>query len=144
MIPRPGDICIIAPRSLLGVWQAEFARFAPDIVVWPYHSSGRVLPEVFAQTTDSSQTVAPRVIVTTYATVQRDAKELSQRPFSLIVCDEAQALKNSSSKTYRALSTLQGRYRLALSGTPVENNLGELWSLMHWLNPGLFGAEAVI
>ena len=136
-----GDICIIAPRSLLGVWQAEFARFAPDIVVWLYHGSGRVLPEVFAQTNDGPQTAAPRVIVTTYATVQRDAKELSQRPFSLIVCDEAQALKNSSSKTYRALSTLQGRYRLALSGTPVENNLGELWSLMHWLNPGLLGPK---
>src|SRR5207253_5443733 len=83
------------------------------------------------------------VILTTYGTLRRDALEFKDLEFDYIVLDEAQAIKNASTESAKAVRLLRGRNRLALSGTPVENHLGELWSLFEFLNPGMLGAASV-
>src|SRR5205807_3613789 len=83
------------------------------------------------------------LILTTYGTLIRDAPQLAQVEFDYVVLDEAQAVKNANTATAKAVRLLRGRHRLALSGTPVENHLGELWSLFEFLNPGMLGAASV-
>ncbi|NRA37558.1 MAG: DEAD/DEAH box helicase, partial [Planctomycetes bacterium] len=122
---------IIAPRSMLGVWQKEFQRFAPSLSVYAYHGSKR----------DPAELTQHDIICTTYAIATRDAHHIGPVRFDMIVCDEAQALKNPATKATKILKTFTGDWRLALTGTPMENHLGELWSLMRWLNASLLGSE---
>ncbi len=84
------------------------------------------------------------MVLTTYGTLLRDAPSLSQLEFDYVVLDEAQAVKNASTASAKAVRLLRGRHRLALSGTPVENHLGELWSLFEFLNPGMLGEAKVL
>jgi len=123
---------VVVPRSLVFNWLAEAAHFTPELRVLDYTGTGRARGEDPFADYD--------VVLTTYGTLRRDIAALRQREFDYVVLDEAQAIKNASSQTARSARLLRGRNRLALSGTPVENHLGELWSLLEFLNPGFLGA----
>lgn len=126
---------IIVPTSLLVNWQREATRFAPSLSFLLYHGPTRQQNvELFGMAD---------VVITTYGTVVRDLAELKQKNFHYIILDEAQAIKNPSSQTGRSIRELSGSFRLALSGTPIENNLSELWSLLTFLNPGMLGSYRV-
>jgi hypothetical protein len=120
---------VVAPTSLLTNWHEELARFRPELRVHTYHGADRELEE------------AAPVTLTSYALLRRDAELLAAQPFELVVLDEAQAIKNPDSQTARAAFALRAERRVALTGTPVENRLEELWSEMHFLNPGLLGGR---
>ncbi|WP_369199543.1 DEAD/DEAH box helicase [Streptomyces sp. PU-14G] len=122
---------VVCPASLLGNWQRELARFAPDVPVRRYHGPGRTL--------DGLDTTEGGFVLTTYGTLRGSAERLAGRRWGLVVADEAQHVKNAYSATARALRTLPAAARVALTGTPVENNLSELWALLDWTTPGLLG-----
>ncbi|MES1244883.1 MAG: SNF2-related protein [Acidobacteriota bacterium] len=127
---------VIVPRSLIFNWKAETARFTPKIRILDHTGLGRPREaEGFA---------GYDVVLTTYGTLRQDIELLRQVEFDYLVLDEAQAIKNASSQTAKAARLLRGRHRLAMSGTPIENHLGELWSLVEFLNPGLLGASALL
>ena len=125
---------VVAPRSLIFNWKREAARFAPALRVLDHTGPERRPPgEHFA---------AHELVLTTYGTLRRDADALAEVAFDYVVLDEAQAIKNDASDTARAARRLRAGRRLALSGTPVENHLGELWSIVEFLNPGMLGKAA--
>lgn len=119
---------VIAPTSLLANWEDELARFAPSLAVLTLHGGGR---RALHQEIDRHQ-----VVLTSYPLLARDVELLEQRSWRVLVCDEAQMLKNPSSRTALAARRLKADLRLCLSGTPVENHLGELWSQFELLMPG--------
>ena len=134
--PRPEPTLVVCPVSVLGNWARELARFAPDLRVQVHHGTDRFdgNPERFAEI------VAERdVVLSTYSLVARDAEHLHGIPWGRVVLDEAQQIKNPRTATARAVRTLRSDRRVALTGTPVENRLSELWSIMQFLNPGLLG-----
>jgi len=129
-------LCVLGPRSLvvcptsvLPNWASELQRFRPSLKVCTYHGPGRMLDE------------SADVTLTTYSILRLDAAVLSGRTWDAVVLDEAQAIKNPESQVARAAFGLKANFRLALSGTPLENRLEELWSLMHYSNPGLLGGR---
>ncbi len=122
---------VVAPRSLLFNWKREAARFAPDLRLLEHAGGDRRPPGPHWSGFD--------LVLTTYGTLRRDAEALAAVELDYLILDEAQAIKNGASETARAVRTLASSRRLALSGTPVENHLGELWSLFEFLNPGLLG-----
>ncbi len=126
---KAGPTLVICPTSLLGNWERELHRFAPGVPVRRYHGGGRHLDEI----------AADEVVLATYGVVRRDHSELAGAGFSLVVADEAQQAKNPLSGTARALRAIPAEVRIALSGTPVENRLTELWSILDWTTPGLLG-----
>ncbi|MEV1040484.1 DEAD/DEAH box helicase [Streptomyces sp. NPDC050204] len=126
---NPGPALVVCPASLVTNWCREAARFTPNMPVIAYHGPDRTLENV----TDTT------VVVTTYGVLRRDQARLAARTWSLVVADEAQHAKNPASATARNLRALPSTTRLALTGTPVENNLSELWALLDWANPSLFG-----
>jgi SNF2 family DNA or RNA helicase len=137
---RPGEppTLLLCPMSLVGNWQREAARFAPELRVYAHH--GRERPragELAVRLAEAD------LMVTTYATATRDIDELAGYEWRRVVLDEAQAVKNSLSQAARAVRRLRAGQRIALTGTPVENRLAELWSLMDFLNPGLLGPAEV-
>lgn len=122
---------VVAPTSLVGNWRRELQRFAPQLrVVVLYGPRRRVL---------MAQLGRADVVVTTYPLLVRDEETLAAREFSVLMLDEAQALKNPRSQAHRAALAVRARRRFCLTGTPVENNLDELWSLFELLVPGLLG-----
>ena len=125
-----GPTLVICPASVVANWQREIERFAPQIPVRSYTGVERTLANL-----------APgEVIVTTYGLARRDITELSAISWGLVVADEAQHIKNPNSSTAKALRQLPSASRLALTGTPVENRLTELWALLDWTTPGLLGS----
>ncbi|GAA2012487.1 DEAD/DEAH box helicase [Nocardiopsis rhodophaea] len=132
-----GPTLLICPVSLVGNWQREAERFAPNLRVHVHHGTHRPHGNALARVVGSTD-----LIVTTYGVVLRDADELAAMPWHRVVCDEAQAIKNSGTRQARAVRDLNAECRIALTGTPVENNLGELWSIMEFANPGLLGSQA--
>ena len=123
---------VVAPRSLVENWMREAARFAPSLRVLDHTGVGRLPPaEAFA---------GHDLIVTTYGTLRREAALLRDVELDYAILDEAQAIKNASSESAKAARLLRARHRLALSGTPIENHLGELGSLLEFLNPGMVSA----
>ena len=120
---------IIMPRSLLFNWQDELQKFAPQLTYYTYYGSQRDLGEAMRQ----------QLILTTYALVRNDIEQFRQQQFHYIILDESQNIKNLQSQTTQAVLLLNGRHRLALSGTPIENNLTELYSLYRFLNPAMLG-----
>jgi superfamily II DNA or RNA helicase len=128
-----GPSLVVVPRSLVFNWKQEAARFTPRLRVLDYSGQLR----------DASQIPQHHVVLTTYGTLRRDIADLRRIPFDYLVLDEAQAIKNSHTDSAKAVRLLKGRYRLAMSGTPVENHLGELWSLFEFLNPGMLGASTL-
>ena len=134
-----GPTLLITPASLLANWKSELARFAPGLRVAFAHPSETPAAEWRDEAAAQTFTDGKDVIVTTYGNVTR-LDWLAARDWRLIVIDEAQAIKNPGAKQTRALKRLRARARIALSGTPVENRLGDLWSLYDFLNPGLLGS----
>jgi superfamily II DNA or RNA helicase len=127
-----GPTLVVCPASLLGNWEREIRRFAPDTPVRRFHGPGRDLAALGAQAGDG-------FVLTTYGTMRRDAGRLAEQQWGLLVADEAQHVKNPHAHTAKALRTIPSRGRVALTGTPVENNLSELWALLDWTTPGLLG-----
>ncbi|NYH55005.1 superfamily II DNA or RNA helicase [Nocardiopsis arvandica] len=130
----PGPTLLVCPVSLVGNWRREAERFAPSLRVHVQHGPDRPTGNALARLVGACD-----LVVTTYGVVARDAGELSGMPWHRVVCDEAQALKNHGTRQARAVRSLPATTRIALTGTPVENNLGELWSIMDFANPGLLG-----
>ncbi|MBB5078076.1 DEAD/DEAH box helicase [Nonomuraea endophytica] len=122
---------LVCPMSLVGNWQREAARFAPGLKVYVHHGSGR----------DATLAEGADLVITTYGTAQRDLETLKGFTWQRVVCDEAQAIKNSGTLQARAVRSIPTRTRLALTGTPVENHLAELWSIMEFCNPGMLGSR---
>jgi superfamily II DNA or RNA helicase len=132
--PR-GPTLLICPMSLVGTWQREAARFAPELRVHAHHGPARLHGAALAE-----RAAASDLVVTTYATATRDADELAGSAWRRLVLDEAQAIKNSRAQHARAVRRFDAEHRVVLTGTPVENRLSELWSVMDVLNPGLLGS----
>ncbi len=130
-----GPTLLACPASLVGNWERELARFAPDLRVIRHHGD---LRKRDARTL-AAEAGPHDVVLTTYGLVRRDAALLSDVKWGTFVCDEAQNLKNPTSAQARAVRSIGARRRVGLSGTPVENRLTELWSLLEFLNPGLLG-----
>ena len=128
---------LVVPASLLGNWQAEMARFAPKLRPLFFHPSAMPPREMSALSGDRLDGID--VVVTTYGTVQR-TPWLTEVAWDLVVLDEAQAIKNPGAKQTRAVKRLESTARIALTGTPVENRLSDLWSLFDFLAPGLLGS----
>ncbi len=124
---------VVVPRSLIFNWKEEAARFTPRLRVLDYTGLGR----------GATNLTEYDLVLTTYGTLRRDAPKLKDVAFDYVVLDEAQAIKNAGTASSKAVRLLRGDHRLALSGTPVENHLGELWSLFEFLNPGMLGSASV-
>ncbi|MCH9689515.1 MAG: DEAD/DEAH box helicase [Gammaproteobacteria bacterium] len=123
---------ILAPTSVLGNWYEEAKRFTPDLKVLVYHGLARHQMRQFDEYD---------LIISTYGVVQRDKAFFVKYMFYYLVLDEAQVIKNTQTKTRQIIQQLQSKHRLCLTGTPLENHLGELWSLFHFLAPGFLGTQ---
>ncbi|MBB5953551.1 SNF2 family DNA or RNA helicase [Saccharothrix tamanrassetensis] len=121
-----GPTLVVCPASLLGNWQREIERFAPGVPVRRYHGTRRELAH-------------EGFVLTTYGTMRVDADRLAEVEWGLVVADEAQHVKNPASDTAKALRRIPAAARVALTGTPVENTLAELWAVLDWTTPGLLG-----
>ncbi|MFD7295393.1 DEAD/DEAH box helicase [Streptomyces sp. NPDC059897] len=125
---RTAPTLVVCPASLLGNWQREIERFAPGVPVRRFHGADRALTGVEGG-----------FVLTTYGTLRTRAAELAGHTWGMVVADEAQHVKNPNSATAKALRTIEAPARVALTGTPVENDLSELWALLDWTTPGLLG-----
>ncbi|MFC8367647.1 SNF2-related protein [Streptomyces sp. NPDC057239] len=124
-----GPTLVVCPTSLMGNWQREIERFAPGTPVRRFHGARRTLDDL----------ADGEFVLTTYGTMRLDASRLAGVPWGMVVTDEAQHVKNPYSSTARQLRSIGARARVALTGTPVENNLSELWAILDWTTPGLLG-----
>jgi superfamily II DNA or RNA helicase len=131
-----GPTLLICPMSLVGNWQREAERFTPELAVHVHHGADRLAGAELAAAMAGAD-----LVITTYQTAVRDLAALSAVSWSRLVCDEAQAIKNHLSRQAKAVRSLPGAARIALTGTPVENQLSELWSIMEFANPGMLGTE---
>ena len=127
----PRTSLAVVPRSLVFNWKDEAARFAPELRVLDYTGAAR----------DAAAIGEHDLVITTYGTLRRDAPQLMEHVFDYVILDEAQAIKNVTTASSKAVRLLRSHHRLALSGTPIENHVGELWSLFDFLNPGLLGTS---
>ncbi len=125
-----GPSLVVVPKSLVFNWKEEAARFTPQLRVLDHTGLER----------NGNDFAAYDLVLTTYGTLRRDAWRFKDAEFDYIVLDEAQVVKNAETESSKAVRLLRGRHRLAVSGTPVENHLGELWTLFEFLNPGMLGA----
>jgi hypothetical protein len=126
---KAGPTLVVCPASLLGTWEHEVRRFAPGIPVRRYHGDGRHLEDL----------ADDEMVLVTYGVVLRDSAQLAEVGWGLVVADEAQHAKNPLSRTARELRAVPAPARIALTGTPVENRLSELWAILDWTTPGLLG-----
>lgn len=133
----PGPTLLVCPMSIVGNWEREAARFAPDLRVHVHHGRDRLEGDDLA-----AQVARADLVLTTYQLAARDHGDLAEVGWRRIVLDEAQHIKNPSTRQSRAIRALPAPQRLALTGTPVENRLSELWSIMDFCNPGLLGTQA--
>ncbi len=120
---------IVMPRSLLFNWNNEVKKFAPQLTTHTYYGQNRMLGEA----------LKAQLIFTTYAIARNDIEALKEEEFQYVILDESQNIKNIQAQTTKAVMLLNAKHRMALSGTPIENNLGELYSLFRFLNPAMFG-----
>ena len=137
---RPGDppVLVVAPASLLANWAAEIARFTPSLTVLVAHTSSIPRAELLA--IDPARVDAADIVITSYGSLLR-LPWMAERRWRLVVVDEAQAIKNPSARQTRAVKALDAPARIALTGTPVENRLTDLWSIFDVVNPGLLGSH---
>ncbi|WP_442815239.1 DEAD/DEAH box helicase [Streptomyces sp. NBC_01298] len=124
-----GPTLVVCPATMLGAWEREIARFAPTVPVRRFHGPARSLELL----------PADAIVLTTYATLRRSTDRLTYTPWSLLAADEAQAVKNALSGAAGALREIDSRSRVALTGTPMENSLADLWALLDWATSGLLG-----
>jgi superfamily II DNA or RNA helicase len=138
---HPGDTrpaLLVAPTSVVGNWEREIARFAPSLPIVRHYGTTRAKSvDALAGLVEEAGTNA--LVLTTYGIARRDVKVLAEGSWSTVVLDEAQNAKNSASATAKAVRALQASHRFALTGTPVENRLAELWSILDFANPGMLG-----
>ncbi|MEC4814350.1 MAG: SNF2-related protein [Scytonema sp. PMC 1069.18] len=125
---------LVCPTSVLGNWEREVKKFAPNLKVLQYHGDKRPKGKAFVEAANKHN-----IVVTSYSLVHRDVKSLQGVSWQIIVLDEAQNVKNSEAKQSQAVKQLEAGFRIALTGTPVENRLQELWSILDFLNPGYLG-----
>ena len=141
--PAAGPALLVVPASLMGNWEAEAARFAPELRLAFLHPSRTSRDELARIQGNLRRELADAdLVVTTYATLSRQPW-LTDGEWRFVILDEAQAIKNPGTAQARAAKKLPARARIALTGTPVENRLGDLWSIFDFLNPGLLGSAAV-
>jgi SNF2 family DNA or RNA helicase len=133
---KPAPSLVVAPASLLGNWQAELERFAPHLRVFVAHTSATPSSDLTALT--PADLANHDVILTSYGTLPR-LPSLTATDWDVVIADEAQAIKNPGTIQAKAVRTLRGRCRIAMTGTPVENRLGDLWSIFAFSSPGLLG-----
>jgi len=131
-----GPALVICPTSVVGNWKREIVRFGPGLRVMVHHGSERAKGEDFVVAAQAHD-----VVISTYGLARRDADDMRQVPWSDVILDEAQNIKNPSAKQTQAVRSLPAANRVALTGTPVENRLSELWSIMQFLNPGFLGSR---
>jgi SNF2 family DNA or RNA helicase len=130
-------VLLVCPTSVVGNWEKEAARFTPDLPVLVHHGVSRAKGGAFAK-----EARRHAIVLSSYALLHRDLEALNQVEWGGVVLDEAQNVKNPETKQARSARALRAGYRVALTGTPVENNVGDLWSLLEFLNPGLLGSQA--
>ena len=131
-----GPTLVIAPTSLVGNWCTEAARFAPDLQVVALQGGKAQRERQFAEALPDAD-----LVITTYALLIRDLERLGETAFGLLVLDEAQAIKNAASQTARAVRALKAKRAVAMTGTPLENHLGELWAQLDAVAPGALGSQ---
>jgi len=132
-----GPALVVAPAAVVGNWVIEAGKFTPTLRVLIHHGSSRSRADDLGAEVDGYD-----IVITTYNTAVRDAEALSTVKWSRLVADEAQAIKNPVSEAARALTAIPAKRKLALTGTPVENGLGDLWAILNFANPGLLGPKA--
>src|SRR5207249_10154589 len=125
---------LICPTSVVGNWHREAARFCPGLPVHVHHGGSRAKGETFRETARRHA-----LVISSYALLHRDLEMFQSVSWSGLILDEAQNIKNPETKQARAARSIEAGYRIALTGTPVENNVADLWSLMEYLNPGFLG-----
>ncbi|MHB8597888.1 MAG: DEAD/DEAH box helicase [Ktedonobacteraceae bacterium] len=130
-----GPSLIVCPMSIVGNWHRELQRFAPSLSVMIHHGAERLTGPAFEEEVRKHE-----VVITTYALALRDKEHLSHIDWEYLVIDEAQNIKNEAAKQTQAIKSIQAVHKIALTGTPVENRLSELWSIMEFLNPGYLGS----
>lgn len=130
-------VLLVCPTSVINNWKKEAARFTPELSVIVHHGVSRKKEEQFKK-----EAMNHNIVISSYGLLQRDIKFLKGVSWSGIVLDEAQNIKNPETKQAKAARALEADYRIALTGTPVENNVGDLWSIMEFLNPGFLGSQA--
>ncbi|MBM0230016.1 DEAD/DEAH box helicase, partial [Micromonospora sp. ATA51] len=135
--PEAGPTLLVCPMSLVGNWQREAARFTPGLRVHVHHGAERARGAEFRTAVHDAD-----LVLTTYSVAARDAFALAGIDWHRVVVDEAQAIKNASTRQAEAVRSLPARHRVAVTGTPVENRLADLWSIMQFANPGLLGPAA--
>jgi non-specific serine/threonine protein kinase len=134
--PQLGPTLVLCPMSLVGNWQREAARFAPQLTVYVHHGPARLAGKAFTRHAGKID-----LVLSTYGLVTRDFKLLSSVQWRRVALDEAQQIKNSATRTTHSVRLIPAERRVAMTGTPVENRLSELWSIMEFLNPGVLGSE---
>ncbi|MBW4628142.1 MAG: DEAD/DEAH box helicase [Brasilonema octagenarum HA4186-MV1] len=125
---------LVCPTSVLGNWEREVKKFAPTLKVMQYHGDKRPKGKTFVEAVNKHD-----IVITSYPLIHRDLKSLQSVSWQIIVLDEAQNVKNSDAKQSQAVRQIESTFRIALTGTPVENRLQELWSILDFLNPGYLG-----
>ena len=135
---RLGPTLVLCPMSLLGNWQHEATRFAPQLDVYVHHGPDRVAGKAFTRRVGGVD-----LVLSTYGLATRDAELLANTRWHRLVLDEAQQIKNSAARTTQSVRSIPAERRIAMTGTPVENRLIELWSIMEFLNPGVLGSERI-
>ena len=131
-----GPILLVCPTSVLGNWEREVKKFGPSLKTLVHHGDKRSKGKTFVSTVSKKN-----LVVTSYSLVYRDLKDLQKIDWQGMILDEAQNIKNASAKQSQAVRQLEATFRIALTGTPVENRLSELWSILDFLNPGYLGGE---
>jgi SNF2 family DNA or RNA helicase len=128
---------LICPTSVVGNWQKEAERFTPELAVLVHHGVSRTRGETFRH-----EAAKHAIVLSSYSLLQRDIGVLKQVRWAAVILDEAQNIKNPETRQAGAARALEAGHRIALTGTPVENNVGDLWSIMQFLNPGFLGSQA--
>ena len=131
-----GPVLLVCPTSVLGNWEREIHKFGPPLKVLLHHGDKRSHAAVFARKAKTAN-----LVLTSYALAQRDLKDFERVNWLGIVLDEAQNIKNPDAKQSKAVRQIDAQFRIALTGTPVENRLAELWAIMEFLNPGYLGPK---
>jgi SNF2 family DNA or RNA helicase len=129
-------VLLVCPTSVIGNWQKEAGRFTPDLPVMAHHGIARAKGAAFKKEAGKHA-----IVVSSYSLLQRDFEILKEVEWAGVILDEAQNIKNPETKQARAARSLKSDYRIALTGTPVENNVGDLWAIMEFLNPGFLGTQ---
>ncbi len=133
--PRP--TLLVCPTSVVANWKREAERFTPELPVMIHHGGSRLKGQAFAQRAEEHA-----LVLTSYSLLFRDKELFDVVSWAGVILDEAQNIKNSQTKQAQAAYAIKGEFRIALTGTPVENHVGDLWSIMHFLNPGWLGTQA--